>query len=125
MAKLTDIVFDSFEPARLARFWADALDGYTVRAYDQTELQAFAARGLTTSTDPSVAVDGPGPTLFFQRSTQIKRDRNRVHLDTRAADRSSEVMRLESLGATVRDVHDSFTVMLDPEGNEFCVLDQR
>ena len=30
-----------------------------------------------------------------------------------------------ALGAGVRDEHDTFTVMLDPEGNEFCVLDPR
>jgi hypothetical protein len=35
------------------------------------------------------------------------------------------VARLEALGARVRDVHADFTVMLDPEGNEFCVQEPR
>ena len=64
--RLRDIVIDAREPARLARFWAEALDGYAVREYDDAELHRLAAQGLTPETDPSVAVDGPGPTLFFQ-----------------------------------------------------------
>lgn len=123
MATLTDIVFDSSDPPNLARFWADALDGYRIRPYTQQEIDRLARQGFTPDTDPSVAVDGPGPTLFFQRSEQLKTIRNRVHLDIRATDRKLEVGRLEHLGARTRDVHDTFTVMLDPEGNEFCVVD--
>ena len=123
MAKLTDIVFDSFDPAKLAKFWATALDGYDVRPYTQQEIARLARQGFTPETDPSVAVDGPGPTLFFQKSAQPKTSRNRVHLDIRANDRGLEVGRLEGLGARIRDVHDTFTVMLDLEGKEFCVVD--
>jgi hypothetical protein len=35
----------------------------------------------------------------------------------------AEIARLTALGATVRDMHDTYTVMLDPEGNAFCVFD--
>ena len=35
----------------------------------------------------------------------------------------AEVARLRGLGATVRDERDGYTVMQDPEGNEFCVRD--
>ncbi|MGE0626130.1 MAG: VOC family protein [Pseudomonadales bacterium] len=123
MADLAEIVFDSARPAELARFWAAALTGYAVRPYDAAEIERLAALGFTPESDPTVAVDGPGPTLFFQRSEQPKTQRNRVHLDLSTPDRVDEVARLAELGAHVRDEHDSFTVMLDPEGNEFCVRD--
>ena len=110
-------------PAGLARFWAAALEGYAVRAYDEAEVARLAGLGLTPETDPQVAVDGPGPTLWFQQVAEKKTARNRVHLDLVGGERAAEVARLGELGATVRDEHDGFTVMLDPEGNEFCVLD--
>jgi hypothetical protein len=123
MARIREIVIDATRPATLARFWAAALDGYAVRAYDAAEIARLASIGRTVETDPSVAVDGPGPTLFFQENAQPKRARNRVHLDLRGGPRGEEVRRLCALGARVRDEHASFTVMLDPEGNEFCVQD--
>ena len=124
MADLKEIVFDSCEPAQLARFWAAVLNGYAVRPYDAAEIERLTALGFTPESDPSVAVDGPGPTLFFQRVSEPKTLRNRVHLDLTTANRVDEVARLTELGAHVRDEHDAFTVMLDPEGNEFCVRDE-
>jgi hypothetical protein len=123
MARLREIVIDAANPAALARFWAAALDGYAVRSYDARELARLAALGRTPATDPSVAVDGPGPTLFFQESATPKRERNRIHLDLRGASRPEEVRRLCALGARVRDERATFSVLLDPEGNEFCVQD--
>ena len=125
MARLRDIVIDAASPSRLAGFWARALDGYAIRPYDDAEIRRLAAMGRTPETDPQVALDGPGPTIFFQESEEPKERRNRVHLDTEADDRAQEVARLCALGARVRDEHDGFTVLLDPEGNEFCVLDAR
>lgn len=123
MATLKEIVVDALNPAALARFWAAALDDYSLRPYDAAEIARLAQLGLTPQTDPSVAVDGNGPTLFFQKTAQPKVGRNRIHMDLRCASRAEEVRRLEQLGATVRDRHETFTVMLDPEGNEFCVQD--
>jgi hypothetical protein len=37
-ARRFEIVVDSVTPARLARFWASALPGYAVRAYDAKEV---------------------------------------------------------------------------------------
>jgi hypothetical protein len=70
-------------------------------------------------------VDGPGPILCFQKVASQKTTKNRVHLDIVGKSRKDEVQRILKLGGTVRDEHDSFTVMLDPEGNEFCVQDPR
>ena len=124
MAQLTDIIIDSLAPPALARLWAQVLDGYAVRPYGPEDIEQLAVIGRSPDTDPAVALDGPGPTLFFQETSIPKTERNRVHLDVRADDRTTEVARLVALGARVRDTHGSFTVMLDPEGNEFCVVDR-
>jgi hypothetical protein len=125
IAELADIVIDSLHPAGLARFWAAVLQGYSVRDYDAAEIERLAELGFTPETDPAVAVDGPGPTLFFQVTELPKRERNRIHLDLVGVDRDQEVERLTALGASVRDVRSDHTVLLDPESNEFCVKDRR
>jgi len=124
MATIREIVFDSEHPPTLARFWAAVLNGYAVRPYDDAEIERLAAQGLSPETDPTVAVDGPGPTLFFQQVRERKTAKNRVHLDIAAVDRRSEVERLRALGASICREHERFTVMQDPEGNEFCVVEQ-
>ncbi len=122
MGKLREIVFDCERPALLARFWAAVLDGYEVRPYDEAEIARLKARGLTPETDPTVLVDGPGPILCFQHVPERKYDNNRVHLDVAVADPRREVDRLRALGATVWRGGARYTVMRDPEGNQFCVV---
>ena len=121
MAGLREVVFDCANPAALARFWAAVLDGYAVRAYDDAEIARLAARGLTPETDPSVMVDGPGPSFCFQLAREARPDKGRLHLDVSVPDRRREVERLRALGATVEREADVYTVMRDPEGNVFCV----
>jgi hypothetical protein len=81
--------------------------------------------------------DGVRPRIFFQRVPEPKAAKNRVHLDVnvgggrevsseeRVARVRADVARLEALGATkVREAEqlgDFWIVMLDPEGNEFCL----
>jgi hypothetical protein len=125
VARIKEIVVDSVNPASLARFWAGVLDGYEVRPYDDAEIARLARLGFTPETDPTVLVDGPGPSLCFQKVSSRKSNKNRVHLDIVGKSRNQEVERIRKLGGTVRDEHDGFTVMLDPEGNEFCVQDPK
>lgn len=74
------------------------------------------------------AATGNGLRLDFTRVPEAKTLRNRVHPDLRARgmDQESEVARVEALGAHRVDVGqtsaDSWVVLADPEGNEFCVL---
>jgi len=124
LARLREIVIDAAHAAPLARFWAAALDGYQVRAYDDAEIARLAELGHTPDTDPTVAVDGPGPTIFVQQVPEPKVTKNRVHVDLETGDRPAEVQRLTALGASLLDSYDDWTVMLDPEGNEFCVSDR-
>jgi hypothetical protein len=114
-------VIDCVDAPMLARFWAEALDGYAVRPYDDAEIARLAERGHTPETDPAVAVDGPGPTLFLQQMPEREVARNRIHFDLVGQPRSDEVARLCKLGATVRDERETETIMQDPEGNAFCV----
>ncbi len=109
--RIHSITFDCAVPERLARFWAAAL-GYEVGAADVEEASVVQA-------------DGAGPRLLFIRVPEGKAVKNRVHLDlTPAEGMEAEVDRLMGLGARrVRVVEEEgvWTVMQDPEGNEFCV----
>ena len=129
--RIDSIVFDCADAAPLARFWAAAL-GWEVAPYDEDELERLATKGIyDPEEDPSVMVEPPEgtdlPTLFFTEVPEDKVVKNRVHLDLAAdEDVEHEVERLEALGATIRNWAEEdggvWCVMLDPEGNEFCVV---
>jgi glyoxalase superfamily protein len=125
MAHLQDIVVDARHPASIARFWAAVLDGYEVAPYDEAEVARLRAKGIfDLEDDPMVVVErvaGAGPRLLFQLVAEPKTVKNRVHLDLSADGSAAEVPRLLGLGARVLAEHDSFLVLADPEGNEFCV----
>ncbi|MDQ0765298.1 VOC family protein [Streptomyces canus] len=125
MARLRDIVFDCAHPAAMARFWAAAMDGYDVAPYDDEELARLRALGITdVEDDPTVLVEssGGGPRLWFQLVPEGKSCKNRVHLDLSATDMEAEAGRLVGLGATVRDRYTDHLMLVDVEGNEFCVV---
>jgi catechol 2,3-dioxygenase-like lactoylglutathione lyase family enzyme len=130
------VVFDCADPERVARFWAAAL-GYKLD-WEWTDEEAMAymrQNGLTDEQfgERSAASDpaGLGPRLFFQRVPEPKAVKNRQHVDVKAAEGEleQEVERLVGLGASVSNRHEGdfgpfheiHYVMLDPEGNEFCV----
>lgn len=105
------LTIDSLDPARLSRFWADALD---YKILFETEEEVLIGPD-----------DGSKRRLNFLRVEERKDDKNRVHLDLRPHDQEAEVARLENLGATRVDIGQgqvTWVVMADPEGNEFCVL---
>lgn len=68
----TPKLIDSMNPAELSVFWANALTSYKVRPYSDAEIARLVAIGLTPEADPAVALDGDGPTLFFQKSVVRK-----------------------------------------------------
>jgi predicted enzyme related to lactoylglutathione lyase len=68
-----------------------------------------------------------GPTLLLQRVPEPKQSKNRMHLDLGVSDGQAEVDRIVGLGATVlsrdhAEVGYRWTVLQDPEENEFCVF---
>jgi hypothetical protein len=124
MARIHEIVIDCRHPASIARFWAAALDDYEVAPYDDAELQRLRSVGVNDpEDDPTVRVDGPDgqPCLFCQRVPEPRTVKNRVHLDLRCGAFEAEQERLTALGATILAEHDTFIVLADPEGNEFCL----
>jgi hypothetical protein len=122
-SKFTEVAIDCADPAGLARFWCSVLD-YEVQDEDD---------GVVTIGSPLVSEgknrSGPvPPVLTFARVAEGKSGKNRVHLDVNPTDREqdAEVRRLLALGARHADVgqtgDESWVVLADPEGNEFCVL---
>jgi hypothetical protein len=104
-------------------FWAEAL-GWS--AYNL---------GVTTYVGPGGGLVWPDPVMLGIDVVPVPEagtaTKNRLHLDlatTSVAHRSELVARLRALGATPADVGQGdvpWTVLTDPEGNEFCVLEPR
>jgi hypothetical protein len=124
MGAIHEIVFDCDRPTDLAHFWCELLDGYAVREDDAGGSAISAALGLIEDEPSTVMVDGPGPSLCFQNVDGQRPDNNRVHFDVGVTDRASEVSRLTGAGATVDRVLPTYTVMRDPEGNQFVLVDR-
>ncbi|BCJ69760.1 VOC family protein [Polymorphospora rubra] len=106
------VVVDCADPRAMARFWGEAMDWTPHQVTDDNALLRSAK--------------GVGPYLQFLRTPDVKTVWNHVHLDVRpypGDDLEAEAARLRSLGATAIDLdHDRWTVLADPEGNEFCLL---
>ena len=73
-----------------------------------------------------------GQGLVFVPVPEGKTVKNRLHIDLAphtSQDRDAEIRQLLARGATHTDVgqteDDTWTVLADPEGNEFCVLSSR
>jgi predicted enzyme related to lactoylglutathione lyase len=120
--RLVQVVVDAADPAGLARFWAAALGWKTT---DETEPEVDVRPAGYSYPDP-VALP-----LVFVPVSEARPGKNRVHLDlatSSAAHQAEWVSRLRGLGATPADVGQGdvpWTVLADPEGNEFCVLEPR
>ena len=126
MATTWTLGCDAADPQRIAAFWARALGYVAEPGYDNPDGASIV--------DP----DGTGPAIGFLRVPEDKTAENRVHIDIRVAgeppwDMSergrlirAKAAELAAAGATaVREESDGeqlgHIVMLDPEGNEFCV----
>lgn len=120
-ARITELVLDCHDPERLASFWCAVLD-YVVldRADDDVEIGPAA-----------VGFGGPQPTIVLSRADEPKRAKLRLHIDVNATDRdqAAELERLLAIGARQVDIgqtgDESWHVLADPEGNEFCLLARR
>ena len=125
-SKFTELCIDCADPDELARFWCAVL-GYEVRSKEEG--------GVVTIGSPDVpeGKNRPGPVppeLTFAQVPEGKVVKNRLHIDVNPTDRDQdeEVRRLLDLGARHADVgqgEQSWVVLADPEGNEFCVLASR
>jgi catechol 2,3-dioxygenase-like lactoylglutathione lyase family enzyme len=142
MATSIQVTFDCADPDALADFWAAALhyvkqpppEGY---ASWEAFLAEHGMGDLIGTASAIVDPDRAGPRFYFQRVPESKTAKNRMHLDLNVPEVRrvgmeegkrrivAEVNRLEELGAvkvgTYEQHGETWTVMKDPEGNEFCV----
>jgi hypothetical protein len=105
---------DAKDPVLLGRWWQQVLRWVVVNdAPDEFEIRPSPDRL---------------PGLLFVAVPESKTVKNRLHLDFRPDDQDLEVDRLLALGASRIDIgqgEQSWVVLADPEGNEFCVLGKR
>jgi catechol 2,3-dioxygenase-like lactoylglutathione lyase family enzyme len=118
-ARLTEIAIDCADPEALATWWQGVL-GWE--------------RGEDDDEDDDVVVELRNPDGFphvlFIKVPEGKSVKNRIHLDVSptGAEQPEELERLLGLGATRIDIgqgEQTWVVLADPEGNEFCLLRTR
>jgi hypothetical protein len=126
--RIASVTFDCADASTLGRFWSAAL-GRPLDANPSGDFATigFAGRRDTVGWAPAERDDDQ--TWMFVKVPESKIAKNRMHLDLMAPDPEAEVSRLVELGATrVADMDEygyTWTVMADPEGNEFCVAKAR
>jgi|SRR6516162_2467972 len=113
-SKFTELVVDCRDPAALAEFWAAVLGWDTRAGDDDDEVEVFDSSGSS-------------PALLFQTVPEGKSVKNRLHIDVNpvGVGQEEELQRLLDLGATHIDIgqgEQTWYVLADPEGNEFCLL---
>jgi len=105
------LIVKANDPSQLARWWAEVL-GYEV-LYE-------TAYEVIIGTDPARY-----PGICFVPDSNPKVTQNRLHIDLDPDDQEAEVVRVTGLGARHADIGQGdvpWTVLSDPEGNEFCIL---
>jgi hypothetical protein len=120
--RLVQVNFKARDDAALGRFWAEVLD------WD------VSSEGPGVTNIEPAGLVGPDPAVVCVDVVAVPDPQTvkyRVHLDlatTSAACQTELVARVKELGATIADVGQGdvpWTVMADPEGNVFCVLEPR
>ena len=111
--RVSSVTIAALDPEVVAAFWCQVLGHEIVEREEDVVVSIAGERG---------------PAIDVLRVSEAKTVQNRLHLDLRAegASRAQELARLEGLGARRVDVGQgedvSWTVLADPEGNEFCLL---
>jgi hypothetical protein len=104
LATYKDLCIDASDAHALAGFWA-AMLGLDVQLHDDG--------------DASLHV-GDRVLVWVNEVSEPKTVKNRLHLDVRAESLEAAV----AAGATVFDEQPRWTVMRDPDGQEFCVFER-
>ncbi|MFD9484390.1 VOC family protein [Streptomyces sp. NPDC059991] len=119
-SRISELVLDCRDPEVLARFWCEVLD-FIVLDRNEGDIEIGPREGF----------GGPQPTLVLSRSDEPKNGKLRLHIDVNATDRDqdAELERLLAAGAERVDIGqtgaESWHILADPEGNEFCLLKAR
>jgi Glyoxalase-like domain len=119
-SRFTELVVDCRDPGSLAGFWCEVL-GYRVLSREDGAVEI----------GPEAGFGGAAPTLVFAPVTEPTPGKVRLHVDLSPTDRdqAAELDRLLALGARPAEVgqtgEESWHVLADREGNEFCLLTGR
>jgi catechol 2,3-dioxygenase-like lactoylglutathione lyase family enzyme len=119
--RFSELVVDCRDPEALAAFWVEVL-GYRVLGREEDG---------SVEIGPEAGFGGAAPTLVFGPVERPTPGKLRLHIDVSPTDRDqdAELQRLLELGATPADVgqtgDESWHVLADPEGNQFCLLRRR
>lgn len=120
--RISELVIDAADPDRLATFWSEVL------GYVELDREPDGSIEIGPS---DTGFGGPQPTLVLSPSSDPRPEKLRLHIDVNATDRDqdAELERLLALGARPAEVGqtgaESWHVLADPEGNEFCLLHAR
>ncbi|MEU7071348.1 VOC family protein [Streptomyces narbonensis] len=120
--RISELVVDCVDPARLAAFWSEVLGYVELGREDDGSIEIGP---------PGTGFGGPQPTMILSPSSDPRTGKLRLHIDVNPTDRDqdAELARLLALGARPADVGQDGTenwhVLADPEGNEFCLLRAR
>ncbi|MDR3201598.1 MAG: VOC family protein [Bifidobacteriaceae bacterium] len=113
-AQIGMVSFDCDDARALAAWWAERTGGQIVQDMDGFFL--------------IVAPAGGGVSLGFQKVADRTPGKNRLHLDLHAPDRPAAVREFLDAGATLvaeQAMPDfAWTVLADPEGNQFCICNE-
>ena len=107
--KIVNVTVNTDRPGELAQWWVAALGGEITADWGEYVMIGF----------------GGGTGLAFQYVEATKP--GRIHIDLVAADAEKEIARLVEAGATRVSDHEApggafkWTVLTDPDGNEFCI----
>jgi predicted enzyme related to lactoylglutathione lyase len=126
------VVVDCRDISAQARWWADVLDWQI--AFEQDGEVAIVPRYAEAKHLSAQEWTRVGPGMVFVPVPEGKTVKNRLHLDLAphlSDDRDALIDELLAKGATRADVGQAtaegttWSVLADPEGNEFCVLSAR
>ncbi|MGW7313735.1 VOC family protein [Streptomyces sp. NPDC054865] len=121
-SRISELVIDAADPERLAVFWGEVLGYVELNREDDGSIEIGP---------PGIGFGGPQPTLVLSPSSDPRGGKLPLHIDVNPTDRdqAAELERLLALGARPADVGQTGTegwhVLIDPEGNEFCLLRTR
>ena len=116
--RLTEIALDCHAPERLAAFYAELLGWQELGRHQPDQEGGYVQIGPWEGAEPTMLlIQVPDPTP----------GKLRMHLDLSPlpGERDAQVDRALSLGATRVDIgqgEQTWVVLGDPEGNEFCIL---
>ncbi|ALG07850.1 VOC family protein [Kibdelosporangium phytohabitans] len=116
--RLVNVIFGTTDPGALAEFWSKLLGWEVVAEHGEIDVRAPSSQGWEFD-------------LVFGEEAGAKTAPNRIHLDLASAsldDQAAIIERARALGAEPVDIGQRdvpWEVMVDLEGNEFCVLEPR